>query len=68
MMQGHQQFYNVGNKNTERSFKLVPKGRIYENKKKQSIFSEQCENIHDLFSCSFWEGSLCEMEMETEML
>lgn len=56
MMQGHQQFYNVGNKNTERSFKLVPKGRIYENKKSKLSFRSSAKTFMTCFLVLFGRG------------
>jgi len=69
MKQRHKEFCNVGNKNTERSFKVVLKGTIYESKKSKISFRSSAKSFMACFLVVLGRGvvSLCGLEMETEM-
>lgn len=56
MKQGYREVYNMGNKNTERSYKLVLKGPIYKNKKNKISFRSSANTFMTCFLVVFARG------------
>ena len=56
MKQGYQEVYNVGNKNTERSFRLLLNGPIYENEKSKISFRGSESALMTCFLVVFARG------------